>query len=120
MEFIALGTRYKEGKKGKVIIREPFKIYAIRSVKRSVGMPPFYRVVGVNNGGELDLKDLSSGTQEYTHVLKWVGIPDMSPGKYGRYGGRFLLKDSNSDSSSIINEEEARKLISSGCFVFPE
>ena len=110
MEFIVLGTRYKKDREGKVTIREPFKVYAISSVKRGIGMPPFYRVEDIKNG-ELELQELYAGTQEYTHVLKWVGIADRS--RKSKYGGRFLLKD-NSTASGHINQEKVRKFISYG------
>ena len=96
MKFIALGTRYKEGIEGKITMREPFRVYAIDSVVKGAGMPPFYSVEGIKNDGNLDLRELGEGTQEYDHVLKWVGIARGL--RKSKYGGRLLLSDGNNDA----------------------
>jgi hypothetical protein len=115
MKYIALGTRHKEGMEGRVTIKEPFRIYAIKSVDgRGRGIPPFYRIEGVN-GDILELRELIPGNQEYIHVLKWVGVTERSPRLNGRYGGRLLL--SNNDASGVISEEDVRKLISYGSVI---
>jgi hypothetical protein len=74
---------YRKNRKGrKWPVGETLQIYAIGAVESvksrehpssTVGMPPYYKVVGVS-GGELVLEELVEGSQEFNKVRKMVGI----------------------------------------------
>lgn len=69
MHYIALGIRRTDRKK-RTTVGVPFKVYAITSVEKGEGKPPFYNVAGIDGNGDLILKELYGN--EHEKVRKWV------------------------------------------------
>ena len=106
-----------------IILRNTGKVYAIESTDSfvrpvtkpfagtvatrhvTVGIPPYYRVTGLDEKGNIELEELDSKDPEWEKVDKWVGqYSYCGRGSFPSTTGRLLLNDGH----RIITDQEVR------------